>query len=77
MLKMKNSDTQTNLLMLFGISAVGFVMKCIESYEFDGFIVQSSCNIFENIIYICRDLPKIYLAVFVRCIEGKCHLFVF
>ena len=37
MLKMKNSDTQTNLLMLFGILAVGFVMTGVESYEFDGF----------------------------------------
>jgi len=37
MLKMKNSDTQTNLLTLFGILAVAFEMKGVESYEFDGF----------------------------------------
>ena len=37
MLKMENSDTQTNMLTLYGILPAGFVMKGVESYELDGF----------------------------------------
>ena len=51
MLEMKNSDAQTNvlMLMLYSILAVGFFTKGVESYESYDFVVLSSCS-FRNVV---------------------------
>ena len=66
MLEIKNSDTETNLLMLFSILAAGFGRKGLYRRILSCCVVL----IFEIDIVFVVFCQKMYFAVFIRSIEG-------